>query len=126
MNRRLLKELTDSSFDLQNNMLRIPKVPYHEINIVFIYANWCHHCTKFKPTYSQIANVYSSLMGFYIVDSENPSSKDIVNKYVNSYPTILIFDKNLKLISSYKGNRSLHEFSAYLCRLSRNCAYILK
>ena len=87
-----------------------------DLVLVLLYANWCGHCTRFKPVYTQVSNTYSNLIQFCVVNSDNPKCKDIIKKYVNAYPTILIFNKNGDYIGNYDGPRDHHSFVSFLSK----------
>ena len=64
--------------------------------VVFVFADWCGHCTRFKPTWEKIEQV-SKKTGLIDVQALNVDDKQnsaFIEQYeVNSFPTILLFSK---------------------------------
>lgn len=64
--------------------------------VVFVFADWCGHCTRFKPTWEKIEQV-SKKTGLFDVQALNVDDKQnsafIEEFEVNSFPTILLFSK---------------------------------
>lgn len=76
--------------------------------LVFVYADWCGHCTRFKPDWEKItilcdkANIKHKALN---VDDE--SSADFIDKYeVTSFPTLIVLkdDQHKK----FDGDRSIN------------------
>lgn len=77
-----------------------------EKKVVFVYADWCGHCTRFKPEWSKVEkeckarNITTTALN---VDHEQNS--EFINKYeVNSFPTLLVFKGSQ--FQKYEGNRT--------------------
>lgn len=64
--------------------------------VVFVFADWCGHCTRFKPTWEKIEQV-SKNTGLFDVQALNVDDKqnsDFIEQYdVSSFPTIMLFSK---------------------------------
>lgn len=68
-----------------------------------VYAPTCHVCNAFKPTFelAQVGNYYNQNFISYKLDITTPEGAAFVNKqglYILSTPTLLFFDKDVKLI----------------------------
>ena len=77
-----------------------------EKKIVFVYADWCGHCTRFKPEWSKVEqecksrNITTTALN---VDDEQNS--EFISKYeVNSFPTLLVFKGSQ--FTKYEGDRT--------------------
>lgn len=81
----------------------------HGKKLVLIYADWCGHCKKIKPTWDSVSekvNKDDELKMVKINCGEGtPEQKKIMSKYeVDGYPTILIVDNGKA--SPYEGDRT--------------------
>jgi thiol-disulfide isomerase/thioredoxin len=68
-----------------------------------VYAPTCHVCNAFKPTFDlvQVGNYYNQNFVSYKLDITTPEGAAFLNKqglYILSTPTLLFFDKDVKLI----------------------------
>jgi thiol-disulfide isomerase/thioredoxin len=68
-----------------------------------VYAPTCHVCNAFKPTFelAQVGNYYNQNFISYKLDITTPEGAAFLNKqglYILSTPTLLFFDKDVKLI----------------------------
>lgn len=77
-----------------------------EKKIVFVYADWCGHCTRFKPEWSKVEqeckgrNITTTALN--VDDAQN---SEFINKYeVNSFPTLLVFKGSQ--FQKYEGDRT--------------------
>ena len=73
---------------------------------ILIYANWCGHCTKFKPTWEKLDKEMPEV---FLAQIENSTIDNIQNKpeYIKNiigFPTIREITKNG--VEEYKGNPS--------------------
>lgn len=68
-----------------------------------VYAPTCHVCNAFKPTFDlpQVGNYYNQNFISYKLDITTPEGTAFLNKqglYILSTPTLLFFDKEVKLM----------------------------
>jgi thiol-disulfide isomerase/thioredoxin len=68
-----------------------------------VYAPTCHVCNSFKPTFElpQVGNYFNQNFVSYKLDITTPEGAAFLNKqglYILSTPTLLFFDKEVKLI----------------------------
>jgi thiol-disulfide isomerase/thioredoxin len=68
-----------------------------------VYAPTCHVCTAFKPTFDlpQVGTFYNQNFISYKLDLTTPEGTAFLNKqglYITSTPTLLFYDKNVKLM----------------------------
>ena len=81
----------------------------HGKKLVLIYADWCGHCKKIKPTWDKVSekvNKEDELKMVKINCGEGtPEQKQLMSKYdVDGYPTILIVDNGKA--TPYEGDRT--------------------
>ncbi|MBX9722988.1 MAG: thioredoxin family protein [Candidatus Obscuribacterales bacterium] len=77
--------------------------PHHApvTSVKWFYTNWCPKCKRFKPVFEQTAPRFKSV-NFEKFNSEDPANWTQVAKYhVKSYPTLVYFDKDGKIIENY-------------------------
>ena len=80
--------------------------------LVFVYADWCGHCTRFKPTWSKIETFSKTNNAFQVeaLNVDDEQNKIFIDRYeVNSFPTLMIFAEGR--FKKYEGDR---EFSDIL------------
>jgi protein disulfide-isomerase A1 len=77
--------------------------------LVLIYADWCGHCKKIKPTWDTVSEKVNKENEVKMVKINcgegTPEQKKLMSKYnVDGYPTILIVDKGNATV--YDGERT--------------------
>lgn len=77
--------------------------------LVLIYADWCGHCKKLKPTWDKVSNEVNKDDDLKMVKINcgegTPEQKKIMSDYdVDGYPTILIVENGKA--TPYEGDRS--------------------
>ncbi|CAF1285814.1 unnamed protein product [Rotaria sordida] len=81
--------------------------------LVFFYAPWCGHCNEFKPTYSKLAERYTSQSNVILAQID-ATANDIPPGFdVTGYPTIYIMPKNKKPVK-YEGNRDINDLVNFI------------
>lgn len=112
-------ELVETDFNLNTKTLK--KNGIKDLNILFVYANWCGHCTRFKKTYIETASAVGSVINFYKIDSDkSPNLLRSLN--VKAFPTLFIINKNGKVVREFTGDRSSTEkFIGEICKMTINC-----
>lgn len=78
--------------------------------IVFVFADWCGHCTRFKPTWEQIEAVSRKTGAFHAeaLNVDDKENGEFINNYeINSFPTIMLFSKGK--YQKYEGERDFQK-----------------
>lgn len=61
--------------------------------IVLFYADWCHYCIRFMPTYQKLSETYKKEFNFAKVNVEDPKYEQLVrNIGITGFPTVFIID----------------------------------
>lgn len=61
--------------------------------MVLFYADWCHYCIKFMPTYQELSNIYKNDMEFSKVNVEDPKYANLVKSIgITGFPTVYLID----------------------------------
>jgi len=61
--------------------------------LTLFYADWCHYCIKFMPTYQEISEKYSDSLNFAKVNVEDTKYEKLVGSVgLTGYPTVVIID----------------------------------
>lgn len=85
--------------------------------VVFVFADWCGHCTRFKPTWEKIEQV-SKKTGLFDVQALNVDDKQnsaFIEQYeVSSFPTIMLFSKGK--FTKYDDERDFEKIIAAIDR----------
>ncbi len=83
----------------------------NKLDIILFKADWCGHCTKFKPTWEKVSEMYNKKFNFIVYDADK--QRDKFEEYkVDSFPTVLL--KNGSNIIPYDGERSIEDLSNFL------------
>lgn len=133
MNNRLTKingithNLVHTDFSVNNEGDVYVKNPSEIPGMILIWANWCGHCTYFKPTYVDIC---TKLNGNGIVkypciaieDEELKKNPNVLqNLNVQGYPTIKFFDQHGKIIGDFTGERKVSVILNTICDVFHQC-----
>lgn len=88
--------------------------------ILLIMADWCGHCTRFKPTYGNVAAAFDSMIPFYYIKDSDLSSddpkKDAFLKSVREslnvrgFPTLKYIHHDGTVGKDYEGGREAKAF----------------
>jgi protein disulfide-isomerase-like protein len=82
--------------------------------VVLFYADWCGHCTNFKPTWDKASkqiNKEEKRMIKVNCGENTKKDKQIMKKYeVDGYPTIIIFEDGKP--KKYNGERNVEDLLA--------------
>lgn len=112
-------EVVESDFNLNTKTLK--KNGIKDLNILFVYANWCGHCTRFKKIYKETASAVGSVINFYKIDSDKAKNL-LVELKVKAFPSLYIINKNGKVVKEFTGDRSTSEkFIGEICKMTINC-----
>lgn len=61
--------------------------------ITLFYADWCHYCIKFMPTYQTLYKLYGDDCNFVKINVEDPKYADLVKKIgITGFPTVFLID----------------------------------
>jgi len=81
------------------------------------YAPWCGHCKKLEPEYNDAAAQLADDERFTLakIDCTGDDNRDSCSQFgVTGYPTIKIFQKDVKEPSPYEGGRNADSIVKYL------------
>jgi len=112
-------ELSNTNLDIKNK--KIKNSSKNELNVLFIYANWCSHCISFKKIYAETASLVGSAITFYKLNYEK-SPELVKTLSVQSFPSLYLVNKEGKIYKKFIGDRSTkEEFIGELCKLTIKC-----
>jgi len=99
----LLKSITNESFDYN---------PHKEL--IFFSMPGCGHCKNFKPTWDLLLKNYGNIKDIELIEVSSNEKPDLVELFeVDGFPTIL-YVKDNKKVSEYKGDRSYEDLVKYM------------
>lgn len=112
----------DFSFDNKNVYID-KKITKGNPGLLLIYANWCGHCTRFKPTYNQICKQMGSKFPCVSIEHADLQNDDkLISKLdFQGYPTIKFFDQHGKILGDYNGNRDKESMLKHICNVYHHC-----
>jgi len=73
--------------------------------LVFVYAPWCGHCTKYKPMWEELENDTNRSINMARVRDDMLSSTSLTKRAepISSYPTVLLIGEDGKAVN-FKGD----------------------
>ena len=99
----LLKSITNESFDYN---------PHKEL--IFFSMPGCGHCKNFKPTWELLVKNYGDIKDIELIQVSSNEKPDLVELFeIEGFPTIL-YVKDNKKVSEYKGDRSYEDLVKYM------------
>lgn len=118
------QKINSSHLKVVNGQVFIdPNVSKGNPGMLLIYATWCGHCQKFKPTFNelckQLGNDFpcTSIEDADLTDDSIKSALDF-----RGFPTIKFFDQSGRIIGEYnKGDRSKDALLNHICELYHHC-----
>lgn len=119
--------LAHSEIYVNNNGDVYVENPSKNPGMILIWADWCGHCTRFKPTYVDIC---TKLNGNGIVkypciaieDEELKKNPNVLQKLnVQGYPTIKFFNQDGIIIGDFTGKREVSVILKTICDVYHQC-----
>jgi len=82
--------------------------------VVFVYADWCGHCTKFKEEWSKFEEKCKEMgIKCEALNVDDKENDDFLEKHdVNSFPTLLVF-KGTEVVT-YEGDRTANDLLSFV------------
>ena len=118
------KQLKSSDFKVTKNGVYVnQKVNGGNPGMLLIFANWCGHCQRFKPTFNELCKELGNDFPCTSIEDSNLDDNDLKTALdFKGYPTIKFFDQNGKIIGDYnKGDRSKQAMLDHICDLYHHC-----
>lgn len=118
------QKLKSSHFKVSGNHVYVdPKIHGGNPGLLLIYANWCGHCQRFKPTFNDLCRQLGKdfpCTSIEDADMDDDNLKSALN--FRGYPTIKFFDQSGKIIGDYNsGDRSKEALLNHICDLYHHC-----
>lgn len=87
---------------------------------VFYFADWCGHCTRVKPTWEKLPQLFGSRVHCVMFNVDQPGAAPVLQREgVRSFPTIKLYVKGVAHV--YNGDRSRESLIDFVCQKSRTC-----
>ena len=83
--------------------------------VYFIYANWCGHCTRFKPEWKKFAeaSAQNNVKTFALDVDDSSNTAFIEMNKVTSFPTVIVA-KGSGEKAKYEGERTAEALNAFV------------
>lgn len=75
--------------------------------ISLYYADWCGHCTSFKPTWNSLKKMFKKNDIEYAEFEDSKNKKEVENANIQGFPTIKIEKDGVEY--DYKGSRNVND-----------------
>jgi thiol-disulfide isomerase/thioredoxin len=91
--------------------------------MLFVYANWCGFCVKFKSTFNELQQQLGSDFPLVSLEDIELNKNTTLSKslQVQGFPTIKFFDQNGKIIGNYNKNRDKQTIIEHICKVYHHC-----
>ena len=106
-NKSILELFGISSLNSNNNVSGGGNNINKNHEILFVYAEWCGHCTAFKPEWAKFES-WCSENGVKATKIEGDKNQALCEKHeIQGFPTILKVDSSGNKVEEYSGSRSV-------------------
>lgn len=115
-------KLSQNDFSISRNGVYINK-NLKSPGMLLIFANWCGHCQRFKPTFNELCRQLGNDFHCISIEDTQLQQNDNLIKALNfrGFPTIKFFDQSGKIIGEYNGERSKAELLKHICKVYHYC-----
>ena len=104
---------TISPSELKNNLGKSG-----DKRLILFFAEWCPHCTSFKPTWEEVKKSTGSdkMLAIDVGDKSSESNKLMEEYNVGGFPTVVLVENtdSGKKIEVYEGNRDKSSLETYV------------
>jgi thiol-disulfide isomerase/thioredoxin len=120
----ITKHLKKQNFKANKNDVFIKDYQYQKPGMMLIWATWCGHCVRFKPTYKELSeflNKNQTTFPMLAIESED-IDEDLASKLnFRGFRTIKYIDRDGKLIKDYNGGRDIDSMLKDICTTYHQC-----
>jgi thiol-disulfide isomerase/thioredoxin len=89
--------------------------------MLLIYANWCGHCVRFKPTFNELCRKLGDEFPCSSIDIDTIDDALTQALDFQGVPTLKFFDQYGRIIKDYKGDRSTSSILSHVCKIYHHC-----
>lgn len=117
-------KIGSNDFILKSNEVYInPNITKKNPGMLFVYANWCGHCQRFKSTFNELQQQLGSDFPLVSLEDVELNKNTTLSKslQVQGFPTIKFFDQNGKIIGNYNKNRDKQTILEHICKIYHHC-----
>ena len=90
--------------------------------MLFVFANWCGHCARFKPTYTELDKRIGKDFDIMALEDKNMSTSVSQALGIQGFPTLKFVDQHGKITDEYNGARDLDSILGHICKFYHKCA----
>ena len=121
-----VRDIKYKDFTIKDNYDGSKIVKINGVNLpgmLLIHANWCGHCTRFKPIYETLSNKLKDDFPLYAIEQTDLSKDYNLQTALNfkGYPTIKYFNQRGEIIGEYTGKRDIGDMLTDICKQYHKC-----
>lgn len=116
--------LTPRDFNVKAQDVYInPQRTKRSPGMLLIWAEWCGHCQRFKPTFTNLQRRFGKEFPCLSIEDADLGETDDLKRALNfrGYPTIKFFDQHGKIIGDYSGDRDEDALMKHVCNVFHHC-----
>ena len=100
-----------------------PSITKKNPGMLFVFANWCGFCHKFKSTFNELQQQLGSDFPLVSLEDTELNKNTNLSKSleVQGFPTIKFFDQRGKIIGNYNKNRDKQTILEHICKIYHHC-----
>lgn len=114
------KILKASDFTIQGSEVYVNKCDGNP-GMLLIHGFFCSHCTRFAPTFNQIADSIGKDFCCTSIESEELNEQLSSALKFQGFPTIKFFDQSGKIIGEYNKERNKETILTEICQVYHHC-----
>lgn len=117
----MIQQLNANDFTINNGTVTVKG--QNKPGMLLIMANWCGHCTRFKPVYADLdSRIGKDFSITSIEEGQFSQNINLANTLkISGFPTIKVFDKNGVITGTYNEGRDLQSLLAFICKFYHTC-----
>lgn len=117
--------LTGTDFVLKNGSVYVNNSNTKGIpGILLIFANFCQHCTSFKPIFDKLAKTLGSEFRCVAIENGELQKNSTLSTALDFkyFPTLKFYDHSGKIIGTYPDQpRTFDLIMKYICKMYHYC-----
>jgi thiol-disulfide isomerase/thioredoxin len=116
-------KVKSTNFVVRGNSLYIDtNITNKNPGMLLIWAEWCGHCQRFKPTFSKLQKKLGSSFPMLSLEDNDLTDNNIKSSLdFRGFPTIKFFDQHGKIMGDYTSDRNESSILKHVCEVYHHC-----